>query len=268
MPHTTYIIPIRIESPDRERNVSTSVRYLLKNTDGIILIKEYAKEQLVPRTLGEEVMENDRVKYMYEEGQGAFHRTRILNDMLELVDTPVTCNYDADVILSPSTCRSAETLIMSNEADAVYPYPHASTGQIQVFFDNKKDRFLSSLKIEDIISSKWRFCWAHAGFCVFVRTKDYIKAGGEHEGFVSYGPEDGERITRLETMGLAVKRLNDQVVYHMEHSRTHDSSTDNPHYSSNHKLFDDLTKMTRTQLTSHLINQPYVVNRGWKGVIS
>lgn len=267
MTKTTYIIPIRIESPDRERNVTTSVKYLIKNTDGRIIIKECARKQLIPQTLGS-LLDDKRITYLYEEDHESFHRTKLLNDMIELVETPIVCNYDADVILPPESYRSAEKLILDGNADAVYPYPHSSIGQVQVFFDSDKEAFFSSLNIDDIAKSKWRLCWAHAGFCVFVKTKAYIKAGGEHEGFVSYGPEDGERILRLKTMGLSVKRLDNGAVYHMEHSRTHDSSSRNPHFSMNYRLYDELSKMTKEQLSNHLKDQSYVARRGWKEIIS
>ena len=39
----TFIIPIRIESNDRLRNVITSICYLLKNFDTNIIVKEVDK---------------------------------------------------------------------------------------------------------------------------------------------------------------------------------------------------------------------------------
>ena len=42
----TFIIPIRIESPDRLRNVVTTVAFLLENFDTNIIIKEVDKENV------------------------------------------------------------------------------------------------------------------------------------------------------------------------------------------------------------------------------
>ena len=41
---TTFIIPVRIESEDRLRNVITSVCFLLENFDTRIIIKEFDRQ--------------------------------------------------------------------------------------------------------------------------------------------------------------------------------------------------------------------------------
>ena len=45
----TFIIPIRIESPDRLRNVVTTTAFLMENFDTNILIKEVDKEPVFQR---------------------------------------------------------------------------------------------------------------------------------------------------------------------------------------------------------------------------
>ena len=48
--NTTFIVPLRIESFDRLRNVVVSSIYLLDNTDCTLIIKE-ADSESVPRDL-------------------------------------------------------------------------------------------------------------------------------------------------------------------------------------------------------------------------
>ncbi len=268
MSKTTYIIPVRVESADRARNLFLSVSYLLKNTDGIVMIKEFSEHSNVPEILGS-VVNSSRVRYLYEQGVGAFHRTRLLNDMIEAADTEIICNYDADIILPENAYSESEQLILSRSADAVYPYPRSSVGQIQVFFENRSQvMFSSDLQSSVLLNAKWKYCWASAGFCVFVRADDYKRAGGEYEGFVSYGPEDGERILRLEKMGLNVKRLDNSIVYHMEHVRTHESDMTNPHYRKNDLIYNQLKDMDRRQMVDHLKSCVYIARRNWKGLVS
>ena len=47
--HATFIIPIRIESPDRLRNVITTTAFLLENFDTNIIIKEVDSESVFQR---------------------------------------------------------------------------------------------------------------------------------------------------------------------------------------------------------------------------
>ena len=45
----TFIIPVRIESPDRLRNVVTTTAFLMENFDTNIIIKEVDKESIFQR---------------------------------------------------------------------------------------------------------------------------------------------------------------------------------------------------------------------------
>ena len=52
--NTTFIVPLRIESFDRLRNVVVSSIYLLDNTDCTLIIKEADAESEVSTTVEEE----------------------------------------------------------------------------------------------------------------------------------------------------------------------------------------------------------------------
>ena len=261
--NTTFIIPIKVESPDRERNVKASVRYLLKNTSSRIIIKEVDSRPLIPSILENEI-KSDRIQYCFETGTSVFHRTRYLNDMLQMCDTPVVCNYDADVILHPGAYSAAERAILAGEFDVVYPYPESDTGQARLYFTPEGEKnFLSTSNFESLKDSQVEMWRAHAGFCFFISKQSYIRAGAENENFVSWGPEDGERITRFSKMGLRIARIDHPVV-HMEHSRSADSDDRNPHAGSNWELFSRLSQMSSNQLSLYLDSQEYLLRRGWR----
>ena len=95
---TTFIIPLRCESADRIRNVTTTLIYLLRNFDTQVIIKEHDFEsifieQVVPML--EEVLTSKQlanIHHIFEKAEDkVFHRTKLLNDMLMLVETPVVC---------------------------------------------------------------------------------------------------------------------------------------------------------------------------------
>ena len=101
--NTTFIVPLRIESHDRLRNVIMSTCYLLDNTDCKVIIKEVDSASTFHVTAEPQIVEcvgdkASRVKHVFEQSkEEAFHRTKILNDMT-MADTPVVVNYDLSLI--------------------------------------------------------------------------------------------------------------------------------------------------------------------------
>jgi len=261
--NTTFIIPIRVESNDRARNIKASVRYLLMNTDSAIIIKEASVNAVIPDILNEELKSN-RVKYLFEKEEGSFHRTRHLNDMLELVETKIVSNYDADVILHPTLYSVSEKAILENKTDVVYPYPKSNLGQVKLQLDPiNEQKFLQDPKIINLASCRFEIDKAYAGHCFFINKEAYIGAGAENENFVSYGPEDLERIARFYKFGLRVFRT-DIPVFHLEHLRLPDSSNRNPHFKNNELLCSNLMELNKFELSSYYSSQEYFSSRGWK----
>ena len=103
----TFIIPIRIESPDRLRNVVTTTAFLMENFDTNIIIKEVDAEPVFQRDaipLLEEILDfniwQTNFNYIYERSdEPLFHRQKVLNEMIMEADTDIVVNYDCDVIL-------------------------------------------------------------------------------------------------------------------------------------------------------------------------
>ncbi len=122
----TFIIPIRIESEDRLRNVITSIAFLLNNFDTNIIVKEVDKtsvfaEQALPQL--ESFFGVPKVKHIFEESdESLFHRQRVLNEMIMEADTDIVVNYDCDVILPIDSYVLAYNGIMDGVYDVVYPY--------------------------------------------------------------------------------------------------------------------------------------------------
>lgn len=99
----TYILPCRIESEDRLKNVITSVSYLLKNfPEAKVIVKEVDthstfKFRAIPEI--KKVASIDNLKHIFEENSdNLFHKTRILNDLILMADTKVVCSHDVDVV--------------------------------------------------------------------------------------------------------------------------------------------------------------------------
>ena len=98
------------------------------------------------------------------------------------------------------------------------------------------------------------------GHCVFLSTEKYKSMGGENEEFVAYGPEDIERYERFIKLDYKVDRVN-SLVYHLEHSRTHNSWFSNPNFNSNNNLWNAIKTFDRNQMVSYYESQEYYKNR-------
>ena len=100
---TTFIIPLRIESTDRLRNIITTVSFLLNEFNTNIIIQEEDKESIFSQKALPLIKKCSNIKnlqhiFVYNT-DSIFHRTRIINDMILKVNTEVICNYDADILL-------------------------------------------------------------------------------------------------------------------------------------------------------------------------
>ena len=239
----TFIIPIKIESADREFNFKYVIQFLCGHFETNIIFFESDTKRKALDLLKSIKRGKTSIVYKFEANDSRFfHRTRLLNEMLAITKTPVVINYDTDIILPPEAYVNARNEIMIMGKDLVYPYFKGNDAQRKVknFGDLTKDIF------EEPFESAHSIC----GHCQFFRTQSYIEGGGENENFISYGPEDAERMHRFQTLGYQVTWL-DNFIYHMEHERGKDSSDSNPYFRQNQDLFNFLKTLPESELKEH-----------------
>ena len=262
----TFIIPIRIESEDRMRNVVTVLAYLLKNFDTKVILKEVDVEsvfedQVLPQIedfLGDNI---NNLTHVFEKSDDpVFYRMKILNEMIDMADTKVIANYDCDVLFKKETYVESVEMIMDG-FDLVYPYGFGNY-QKQVFIDDDGvSEFINKDFDFEVLDKKSRMYDAQYGHVQFVNRKSYILAGMENENFRGSSPEDKERFYRFDKMGYSVGRIDD-IVYHLEHSRGANSWPNsvqgNPYMKQNFDEWEKIQKMTGHQLRSYYSNQEYL----------
>lgn len=268
----TFLVPIRIDSSDRLRNIFLSVSYLLKNFETNIIVKESDSESLFNKYLKR--FFDGKITYVFEKNDNShFHRTRIINDMVMDSKTKFVCNYDADIILPIETYIKAKFMLESGY-DVVYPYRYGVRGEKKVnFVDN--DNFFNNVDLLpeqefaknnfniDILEKYFFYDrnalgegFANYGMCQFFDRNVYINGFLENENFISYAPEDKERFYRFSTLGYNIGRI-DESAYHMEHSRNHNSSNSNPYMNHNLYLWENLKKLNKQQIIDYYRNQEY-----------
>jgi len=272
----TFIIPLRIETADRMRNILTILIYLTRNFNTRVIVKEVDKESVYEREvlpLLKQALEPEMlscIDHIFEKSDDfTFHRTKILNDMLWMVDTPVVCNYDSDIILPLESYINATNMISKGwvhpeveggePVKVVYPYGFG-TYQLQCHVDDEHvTDFINSGFNFEAFNGRLREWDAKYGFCQFFDTEEYKKLGGENENFIAYGYEDDERYFRFNLLS-SVARLTENV-FHLEHGRTKNSWFNNPHCEDNKSLWEILKVKGKKSLTKYYEEVDYIKRR-------
>ena len=273
---TTFIIPLRIETEDRMRNIITTLIYLTRNFNTKVIVKEVDKESIYEREvlpLLEQALEPDMlasIHHIFEQSdEFTFHRTKILNDMLWMVDTPVVANYDSDILLPIESYINATNMIAKGwvhpdveggePVKVVYPYGFGNY-QLQCHVgDEQVTDFINSGFNFEAFNGRLRNWDAKYGFCQFFDTEEYKKLGGENENFIAYGYEDDERYYRFNLLS-SVARITEQV-FHLEHGRTKNSWFNNPHCEDNKKLWENLKVKGKKTLRKYYEEVDYIKRR-------
>ena len=122
----TFLIPTRIETEDRLRNIISSVSYLLRHVPAKVIVKESSgRDTFRFRALPEikKHANTENLTYLFEENNDPlFCKSKVLNDLIVAADTKVVANYDTDCILPVSAYKEAYDAIANKRIDVVYPY--------------------------------------------------------------------------------------------------------------------------------------------------
>lgn len=280
--NVTFIIPLRIDSDDRLRNIILSTSFLLNVFDCKVIIKEsdeMSKFNAWAKPLIESISDTKNLTYIFEEnGEDHFHRTRLLNEMILETTTEIVVNYDSDVILPVSSYVKSKKMLDSGEYQIVYPYKFGEKGERKVFLNTKIEdendlnnilkfplvkKFISNFDPE-VLNESYAYAqnvngtgWAEYGMVQFFSTQVYKDGYLENENFIAYAPEDVERHHRWNIFGYKIGRV-DNYAYHLEHKRTHNSWFNNPFMKKNNELWDYLKNLSKEELIEYYKNQDYV----------
>jgi hypothetical protein len=280
--NVTFIIPLRIDSDDRLRNIILSTSFLLNTFDCKVIIKEsdeISKFDSWARPLIESITDTKNLTYIFEENyEDHFHRTRLLNEMILQTETEVVVNYDSDIILPVSSYVQAKEMLDSKKYDVIYPYRFGENGERKVVLNTKVEdendlngllnfplikEFISEFNTE-VLDKSYGYAqninglgWAEYGMVQFFNTKVYMDGYLENENFIAYAPEDVERHHRWNMLGYSIGRI-DNHAYHLEHKRTENSWFNNPFMEKNNQLWEYLKNLSREQLVEYYENQDYV----------
>jgi len=236
----------------------------LKHVNARVIVKEVSHRNTFRyRALPEikKYVDTERLTHLYEESnEPLFCKSRVLNDLIAASNTKVVANYDVDCILPVSSYRQAYELIINDQADVVYPYQCGIYQWCADFNMEIYDEFVRSSRGTDVLDRRKRLSNSTIGWCQFVNRQKYINSYMMNENFVSWGCEDDEFYYRMNVLGNRIARI-DNYVYHLEHSRTHNSWFSNPNFNNNWQLWNTIKTFDKDQLVEYYKNQDYLKKR-------
>ena len=264
--NATFIIPLRIESADRMRNIITLLCFLLGNFDTNIIVKEVDSEPVFEKNVLPQIKEfigNDiNLVHIFEKSDDpVFYRMHILNEMLAMSKTDVVINYDCDVLMPVETYVNAYESILNGTCDVVYPYGNGNFQKQVHVTDEIVSDFLNNDFDLSILDKSSQVSTSDFGWVQFFNRSVYIEGGMENENFRGSSPEDKERFFRFTTLEYKVGRI-DNWIYHLEHSRGANSWPEsirgNPYMAQNFEVWNHLQTLNKQKLKEYYSNQDYL----------
>lgn len=259
----TFLIPTRIETEDRLRNIISSVSYLLRHIPAKVLVKEVShhptfKFRAIPEI--KKYVDTSNLEYFFEESEEPlFCKSKVLNDLIVASNTKVVANYDADCILPISSYYQAYESIINDQADVIYPYGCGIYQWRAEYNPEIYEEFVNTLNTSTLDKRKI-LSNSTIGWTQFVNRQKYIDSFMMNENFISWGCEDDEFYYRMSVLGNRIGRV-ENYVYHLEHSRTHNSWFSNPNFNNNYQLWNTIKTFDKDKLIEYYQQQDYLKKR-------
>lgn len=236
----TFIIPLGIETDHRLRNFLLTSDYLLKTCpDSSFIIHEIGPVNHIDN------INSNNLKKIYTPSnkiEDRFHKTWCINRCLEQTKTKICCIYDVDVLLELNNISKSVELI-ENGFDMVLPYGFGLYQKQILNFEEclnfKKCFNFFELKTINYNNSFY-------GHVQFFNTNSYVESGGENEEMIGYGPEDQEKLYKMQELDYKVSYLDNCYVWHIEHTRANPTPWFSAVHDNNVKIFDKIKNMNKT----------------------
>jgi hypothetical protein len=252
----TFIVPVRIENELRLANLRLMVRYVQHHFHTNVLVAESAPRRTVP----ESAIPGCRYFFL-EDDRREFHRTRVLNFLTRQTETPYVVNCDADVLVPPQNLMDAMEALRTSRVDFCFPHSgmfYNVPRRLHPVIESSMD--LSGIDVRECTVMHER----SVGGIVCMSRASFVECGMENEHFVSWGPEDLERVRRWQKFE---KRIGKVVggFYHLDHSRHENSSGQNPFYERNDVEYHKVSVMSRDELIRYMGTWDWLKEAGGPG---
>jgi len=240
----TFVIPVRIDCQERIRNLCVLLKQLNKITGSSVIILEADSK---PRF---ECKENNFISYHFiEDHDPVFYRTKYRNILLSKIKTQIAGVWDTDVVIPGEQIISS---IQDIQKGCIMSFPY--DGRFFSLSPEVSKKYCECLSIQFLMENikyySQDFGTYSTGGAFLVNKDEYLKCGGENEHFYGWGPEDIERVKRIEILGFDIQRTEGPL-FHLHHPRF--SWFDNENTEVNNRTeFIKICNMTRKELCDNM----------------
>jgi glycosyltransferase involved in cell wall biosynthesis len=249
----SFVIPIRVDTPDRLENCGAILRFLTRHfpESEIQLI-----EQDVASQTGALRNAFPQVVWHFDFNDKHFSRGIAINTGLLKSTRPYVCAYDTDILVDPAALRLAASLVSAHRWPIVIPFNlifvELSGARRKAVIDSLDITGLSTItRLADVpkhpdISSR-----ILSGAIMMCDRELAVMEGGYNRKMVSYGWEDIEFFKRFEKLGHYSYMLEGFNLIHLDHRRGPDSRI-NDKYETNRLEFEKVLKMPESELRNYV----------------
>jgi glycosyltransferase involved in cell wall biosynthesis len=249
MRELSFVIPIRVDTPDRLENCEAILRFLTKHfpESEIQLVEQDVHSQTVSLRKS-----FPGAVWHFEFNDRHFSRGAAINTGLLRSTRPCVCAYDTDILIDPEALRLSVSLIMSGRWSIVIPFNlifvELSGARRKSVIDSLDITGLSAITHLSAVPKHPEIASRVLSGAIMMCDKDLaIMEGGYNRKMVSYGWEDIEFFKRFEKLGHYSYMLNDYNLIHLDHRRGPDSRI-NEMYEVNKAEFDKVVRMSESEL--------------------
>jgi len=141
-----------------------------------------------------------------------------INHLISMAETPFVAIWDADAIAPPEQIIAEVEKLRNKEAILSFPYDGRFYSCDKVSCDIFKKYLNIEILTRRIPVMMLMHGYHSVGGAFIVNKEEYMKTRGENENFFGWGPEDTERIKRMEILGLPIYYATG-VLFHLWHPK-------------------------------------------------
>ncbi len=209
----SFLILARIDSTDRLDNIKTIIQYLCSWFKTNILILEAAETSQL-----EQCLFPPEVQYSFiKDDNSQLNRAKYNNQLINMAKTPYIAIYDTDVVFPLQQLLQAVEALRQGSHAIVSPYDGSFANVdplLKAIFMKSPDPELFETNVNKVnVGMKRSY-----GGAILLNREIYVHAGMENENIFAWGPDDVERVKRMEILGYPTKRIPGNL-YHLTHER-------------------------------------------------
>ncbi len=258
---STIIIPFFYDFQERLNNVETIIDYISKHFNSHFIIAEWGPVSYKDKF---KFQFSNSITWVYTKSDLPFSRTIVTNNAFKYVNTKVIVINDADCFVSPDSYIQAQKMILEDGFKILHPFssPPGCFNLLPTTVNEFKSNGYDITRVN--LKKAKHNPIAGVGGILFIDFETYKFLGFENKYFISYSPEDMERIKRFRRFKLKSTDPISEVyhnsnnnhfqtpLFHMEHPRTPQSTIMHKYFKSNELLMHCIDTMSDKEFSEYL----------------